>query len=311
MDPVPSKLIYWLFLRFLTGEGIELERLLENPEPYTPFFSVHRLWSWPQYLAEEGWIPSHPLFARWDRWGKSEDERLEGELKRIRDRLFEMRIPATFLKGTFLRGHLYPRRRLRLPVDIDLYILREDLEKVAGILLDLGYLPETPLPPQENFEWVFSAPGRFPVDLHWALWLPHRLSHPFPPPGAFTEEDHRLSLLVHFAQHKGELRWDQEADLVLDALLGGTFKIPDGLRPYAFLLRERMRSFYGISSSLLGDFSIPFWQRIGLMMVYRPSKASPFGFSAPVKRAILPFFTFSRIRAVFQEIAYLFRSRLK
>jgi hypothetical protein len=304
-----SKVIYWLFLRFLSGEGIALSQLLKDPEPFTPFFSFHRLWSFPQYLVEEGWIPSHPLFSRWDRWGKSEDERFEREVEEIDRALSGEGIPATFLKGVVRRRSLYPRRRLRLPVDIDLYLSRGDLEKVGRLLLDLGYLPETPFPPPQNFEWVFSAPGRFPVDLHWALWLPHRLSHPFPPPEAFTEEDHRLYELVHFAQHKGELRWDQEADLVLGVLTGGGFSVPQVLSPYAFLLGERLTGFYGISNPF-SMVSIPFGRRMSLRTLYRPVSAHPFGSFAPLKRLLLPFFTFSAIRQIFQEMVYLFRSLL-
>lgn len=305
-----SKHFFWLFLRFLTGEGIDPRLLYESPQTYSSFFSHHRLWFWPRYLAEEGWIPFHPLFLNWGRWAEREDLRLRQELEAVRATLKDAGVPHIFLKGAIWRSSLYPFPQLRLPTDLDLYIPRASLPQAARALLSMGYLPSTTFPSEDNFEWIWEAPGRYPLDLHFALYLSHRLERPVPSPEEFDSKQQFLYLLIHFLHHKGELRWDQEADLVLYTLSRPIPPIPRDLYPAFYLLRERLRRFYGIAMLPDAPFSLSFLHRVSLRLFYSPHRAHPLGRFALLKRGILTFLLFTRVRQGLAEIKYLVRTRL-
>lgn len=306
-----AKQIFWLFLRFLSGEGIPLEAFTKEPEPWTRAFAFHRLWGWPQYLAERGWIVPHPRFATWHRWAERVSERFSQELSQILEVFHREGIATQVLKGGVTRTTLYPEPPLRLPVDIDLYIHREERERAGKLLLSLGYLPATETPPEENFEWVWEHPERYPVELHWDLHLPHRQTYSLPPPGAFTEKDHFLHSLLHFAQHKGELRFDQEADLLLYLLKGIHQGIGGELAPILYLLGKRCSSYHGLKIPELQELPLSWVRRMGLAVLYRARKGSPLSPLPGLRRALMTVLLLKDLSALKEEILYQARKRGK
>jgi hypothetical protein len=99
------------------------------------------------------------------------------ELGQVLQALRRQRIAVIVLKGSHLGPLVYENPALRTMCDIDLLVGREDLTPAAGVLQDLGLVPQ-----HKNVEMVdyarhhhlrpMARPGGIRVEIHWNIAPP-------------------------------------------------------------------------------------------------------------------------------------------
>lgn len=140
----------------------------------------------------------------------------------LADRFAAAAVPLVILRGLALGLTVYPRPFLRPFSDLDLLVLKSDLDRAKAIFEEAGLLKAPGTFPDRYFQRhhlhlaYFHPPTGFPVELHWAFDHPYTLSRIAYPElfdrrreetfeGAtipvLGEEDRLITLALHLVKH--------------------------------------------------------------------------------------------------------------
>jgi hypothetical protein len=109
----------------------------------------------------------------------------ERQLEQVLEALDRAGVPVVLLKGAALSLSVYPDPALRTMGDLDLWVLRSNLDGARVALNEIGYVAHSkanrPLPLQDTYlgetQMLSDEPGMRLVELHWNVfpgeWLRH------------------------------------------------------------------------------------------------------------------------------------------
>ncbi|MCK1993396.1 nucleotidyltransferase family protein [Peribacillus muralis] len=161
--------------------------------------------------------------------------KLTGEIEKISRMVVENDISTIFLKGPILAADLYGEISLRTSSDIDILVDIDDLEKIEGLLIHMGYAKDEYIETVLNdWKWrhhhlVFFHPeNQVKLEIHWRLNPGPAKEPPFSelwqrkqvsslttsyPIYGLGNEDLFLFLISHGARHGwSRLRWLVDID---------------------------------------------------------------------------------------------------
>lgn len=149
---------------------------------------------------------------------------LASELLSISRQLESRGIEHLSYKGPLLASDLYGNVALRISVDLDIVVPRQQLERACEALVEIGYADKNRFTASQlaaafhfGFEHTFSGPGGIDIDLHWRL-VPTFVSPSLDEKGfwqraiasplcgrsvpTFCPEDLFFALCLHAGQHE-------------------------------------------------------------------------------------------------------------